>query len=214
MERTAPSFFTNLNAILHSYILLEFFKITDPVKTGKNENFTVDNLVRSIDWPPDTQEKLSSLSDKTKNFRGHLLGARNKLLAHTDKEIFLAERTLGKFPEGEDEVFLKTLQDVCDITHEACFGSIFGVMVMAMPGDVIDFKRALENAVAFNRNNDAIEAYRQALRIDPELAGSWFGLGLAYALSGNKSAAMEAVKKLRRLDPARADELFNLIVPR
>jgi hypothetical protein len=56
----------------------------------------------------------------------------------------------GEFPEGEDEIFLKTLQEVCDITHEACFGSIFGQMILAMPGDVINFKRALENAVAFN----------------------------------------------------------------
>jgi hypothetical protein len=33
-------------------------------------------------------------------------------------------------------------------------------------------------------------------------------------ISGNRSAALEAVKELRRLDPERADKLFNLIVPR
>lgn len=150
MERIAPSFFADLNTILHNYLLLEFAKITDPAKTGKKENFTVDNLAISIDWPQDIREKLRSLSDKTKGFRSRILGARHKLLAHTDKESFLAERTLGEFPKGEDEVFLKTLQEVCDITHEVCFGSIFGQMVLAMPGDVINFKRALENAVAFN----------------------------------------------------------------
>jgi hypothetical protein len=150
MERTAPSFFTDLNTILHNYLLLEFVKITDPAMSGKKENFTVDNLVVSIDWPRDTREKLSLLSDKTKDFRRLVLVARNKLLAHSDKEMFLADRTLGEFPKGEDDVFLNTLQEVCDITHEACFGSIFGQMVLAMPGDVINFKRALENAVAFN----------------------------------------------------------------
>jgi hypothetical protein len=150
IERTAPSFFVDLNTILHNYLLLEFAKITDPAETHEQENFSVDNIVTSIDWPPDIREKLKPLTDKTRAFGIYIRGARHKLLAHTDKETFLAGKTLGEFPEGEDEVFLKTLQEVCDITHEACFGSIFGQMILAMPGDVINFKRALENAVAFN----------------------------------------------------------------
>lgn len=150
MEKTAPSFFTDLNRILQSYLLLEFAKITDPARTSKKENFTVENLIVSINWPQDIQDKLALLRDRTKGFRSHILGARHKLLAHTDKEAFLNDKTLGKFPEGEDEVFLETLQEVCDVTHEACFGTIFGQMVLAKPGDVINFKRTLENAVAFN----------------------------------------------------------------
>jgi len=64
------------------------------------------------------------------------------------------------------------------------------------------------------RYDDAIEAFRQALRINPENAEAWNNLGIAYALSGNRTAALNAVRELRRLDPARADKLFNLIVPR
>ncbi len=150
MEKTAPSFFADLNAILHNYILLEFSKITDPARTGRKENFTVDNLIASIEWPQDIRDRLKVLSHKAKNFRNHILSARHKLLAHMDKKVFLAEMTLGEFPQGEDETFLKTLEEICDITHEACLGSIFGQMVLAMPGDVINFRRTLENAVAFN----------------------------------------------------------------
>ena len=65
-----------------------------------------------------------------------------------------------------------------------------------------------------SRYNEAIEAYHQAIRIDPELSSAWYNLGLAYYLSGNRQAALEAVQKLRRYDPARADRLFDLIVPR
>ena len=150
MEKTAPSFFADLNRILHSYLLLEFAKIIDPARTGEKENFTVDNLIVTINWPQDIRDRLTSLRDKTKGFRSHILGARHKLLAHTDKEAFLADKTLGEFPEGEDKVFLETLQEVCDITHEACFGTIFGQMVLTKAGDVINFRRTLENAVAFN----------------------------------------------------------------
>ncbi len=66
-----------------------------------------------------------------------------------------------------------------------------------------------------NRHDDAIGAYIQALRINSENVTAWYGLGFSYVLSGNRTGAMEAVQRLRCLDPARADELFNdWIVPR
>jgi Flp pilus assembly protein TadD len=52
------------------------------------------------------------------------------------------------------------------------------------------------------------------LRIDPKDAEAWFGLAIAYAISGNRTAALEAIQELRRLDPEQADKLFNIIVPR
>lgn len=65
-----------------------------------------------------------------------------------------------------------------------------------------------------NRHNDAIEAYRQAIHISPKDAYAWNNLGIVYLRSGNRTAALDAVEELRRLDPARADKLFKLIVPR
>lgn len=63
------------------------------------------------------------------------------------------------------------------------------------------------------RYTDAVEAFRQSLRINSQDALTWSGLALSYAGSGNHTAALEAVQHLRRLDPARADKVFNLIVP-
>jgi Flp pilus assembly protein TadD len=62
------------------------------------------------------------------------------------------------------------------------------------------------------RNQEAVEALREALRLKPDFAEAWGNLALAYFLSGNRSAALEAVKELRRHDPQKADELFNLIM--
>jgi hypothetical protein len=53
MERTAPSFFTDLGRILHEYLLLECAKITDPAMTRGNINFTIDFLIENISWPTD-----------------------------------------------------------------------------------------------------------------------------------------------------------------
>ncbi len=155
MEKTAPSFFSDLNIILHNYLLLEFVKITDPAtsKTSKEkvrENFTVDNLIECIEWPKDVYQKLKSLNERTKTFRGYTKDARDKLLAHMDKQIFLSDGILGKFPKKEDERFLKTLEEICNITHGVCFGSIFGQIIVTMPGDVLNLKRALKNALVFD----------------------------------------------------------------
>jgi len=65
-----------------------------------------------------------------------------------------------------------------------------------------------------NRYDDAIAAYSQALRINPEDVDAWNNLAIDYYLSGNTTAALQAVKTLRTFDPAMADKLFNLILPR
>jgi len=178
MEKTASSFFGDLSRIMHGYLLLECAKITDRAKTSKKENFTIDNLIEGIEWPSDIRKELEALRDKTMPFRNHILPARHKLLAHTDKETILADRTLGEFPKGEDEVFLETLQKVCDVTYEACFGTIFGQIITAMPGDVSDFKGALEKAVAFDevlsensgQEKARLYSYLQKLRYPPTSA--------------------------------------------
>ena len=62
------------------------------------------------------------------------------------------------------------------------------------------------------RWGEAIEAYREALRLKPDYTLAWHNLGLAYAVSGKRSAALEAVEELRQLDPQKAEKLFNLIM--
>jgi len=50
--------------------------------------------------------------------------------------------------------------------------------------------------------------------INPKDAGTWKNLAITYYQSGNTPAALQAVKTLRTLDPAQAEKLFNVIVPR
>ncbi|MGA2904800.1 MAG: hypothetical protein ABSD98_13275 [Candidatus Korobacteraceae bacterium] len=150
MEKTAPSFFADLNRILQEYLLLECAKITDPATTGKYENFTVDCLVQKIRWPNgDILKKLESLKGSTDDFRSDIECARNKFLAHLDKEAVLSGEPLGAFPEGKDKTFLDALQNICNITHEACIGTIYGDMLPITGGDVINLRKTLACAVAF-----------------------------------------------------------------
>jgi tetratricopeptide (TPR) repeat protein len=74
-------------------------------------------------------------------------------------------------------------------------------------------KSLLKGYHDLKRYDDAIGAYRQSLHIKPGYADAWNNLAIAYTLSGNRTAALEAAKELQHIDPARADKFFNWIVP-
>jgi len=61
-----------------------------------------------------------------------------------------------------------------------------------------------------SRHNDAIEAYRQALRIDPENAFAWYNLGTACSKLGRHNDAIEAYRQALRIGPEHALAWFNL----
>ena len=60
----------------------------------------------------------------------------------------------------------------------------------------------------------AINAYRQALQINPQDADVWMDLGLAYMQAGQQNQALAVYQHLKTLDPAKAQKLFDRIVPK
>ena len=81
-------------------------------------------------------------------------------------------------------------------------------------------KSAPEDANAWNRlgftygelhrYNDAIEAYRQALRIDPGYSSAWDHLGLAYHSLNRYTDAIEAYRQALRISPTITDFWVHL----
>jgi len=55
--------------------------------------------------------------------------------------------------------------------------------------------------INLNRDNDAIEAFRQALRINPEDTTAWRGLGVAYDKLNRSNDAVEAFRQALRINP-------------
>jgi len=167
MKKTAPSFFLDLNTVLQEYLLLECAKITDRAIIHNRANLTVDALVQIICWPSDEKilKKMTSLPDDdkdimkelelqqaiTQDFSRCIKPARHKLLAHLDRKAVLSGKPLGEFPKGKDREFFGALQKICNITHEACFGTIYGDMLPIMAGDVINLRKTLKYAVAFEQ---------------------------------------------------------------
>ena len=99
----------------------------------------------------DILKELKLLQNITKKFRSYIKCARDKFLAHLDTTTVLSSEPLGEFPEGKDNTFFDALQKICNITHEACFGTIYGEMspITVGGGNVISLRKALKCAVAF-----------------------------------------------------------------
>ena len=60
------------------------------------------------------------------------------------------------------------------------------------------------------RHDDAIAAYREAVRINPELAEAWNNLGVAYDNLGRPDDAIAAYRKALRINSEYADAWYNL----
>jgi tetratricopeptide (TPR) repeat protein len=61
-----------------------------------------------------------------------------------------------------------------------------------------------------NRYLPAAAAYREAVKLDSKFAQAWFGLGRSAAQLGQRADYDRALKALRQLDPALANELSGI----
>ena len=64
-----------------------------------------------------------------------------------------------------------------------------------------------------DRDAEAVEAYKEAIRLEPDNASAHFGLGLTHLMSGNRGAALDEYRTLRKLDRELAESLFKFIYP-
>ena len=59
-------------------------------------------------------------------------------------------------------------------------------------------------------HKEAIEAYKEAIRVDPDFLEAHFNLGISYGELNLNKEAVEAYKQVIRIDPDNANAHFNL----
>ena len=62
-----------------------------------------------------------------------------------------------------------------------------------------------------NQYQEAVDAFKQAIRIKPDYAGAHYNLGFAYVILKDKDSALDEYKILKDLDKEMANKLFNII---
>jgi len=64
--------------------------------------------------------------------------------------------------------------------------------------------------LGLDRTSDAMRAWRDAVRLNPQLEDTWFMLGIALAAGGNFAEARHAFSEVLRINPARKDAAMAL----
>jgi cytochrome c-type biogenesis protein CcmH/NrfG len=78
------------------------------------------------------------------------------------------------------------------------------------PGDAEIANQLGMAYLGLNRPNDAITAWRDAVRLNPKLEDTWFILGISLAANARVPEARAAFEQVLRLNPARQDAAMAL----
>lgn len=104
LEDCSYDFFYDLQIILSEYLILNMCCLTDPVFSGNDqtkENLTINNLLETLPLPPEIKSTLQGKVDDLKKITEPLKDARNKIIAHADKQVYLSNQTLGALKKEE-----------------------------------------------------------------------------------------------------------------
>jgi len=145
LARVAPIFFGDLAAMLKEHIIMAACKITDPAKTRKSHNQTTHFFIDHCDFSADPKRaaRLRELAGRMNEFRKHIDSARNKLIAHSDRDALFANVNLGRASMQEWQSFWLDLQDFVCLLHEHFFRETFFLNGVGMLTDADSLTRII-----------------------------------------------------------------------
>ncbi len=148
-KEIAFGFFQDLNIVLIDYLLLNMCKITDPASSGNKDNLTVKYILSKMEPEIVEELKLEELSNKIHEFTEHILLARNKIIAHIDKNVAISNEPLGGFSDEDGIAFWENLQELVNRLHRHYFDGPLPLDTVR-PNGAEDLIFALKKAVHFD----------------------------------------------------------------
>jgi len=145
LQEVAAEFFQKLNLILVQHILLNMSKLTDPAHSRQDDNLTVEYIVKLVGEEQSKELGLDELSGRIHAIRPYIKEARNKVVAHLDKNTLLSRKIVGEIPKSVLDSFWDNLRELVDRVHKHYFGRILGDVVN--PTSAEDLVEALKRAV-------------------------------------------------------------------
>ncbi len=148
----AASFFTDVAEIMHRDWILQACKIiVDPAsithKKEELENITLDLVNKQLKNEGLYNEEIASLSAKIKLYGDKIKPARDKRLAHYDRDHQINGITLGATTETELHDFLLNIQEYCDEVGIAIGVGPLDFSCSACQGDILDLLMFIKKSV-------------------------------------------------------------------
>lgn len=135
----------------------------------------------------------------------HMEAGRYEMAEEAFKEAITIKPSYVDAQNGLGMVYLKTGQ----------FGKAiesFRIAVDLKPVEEASLHNLAEAYAKAGRYEQSLDTLNRALEIRPDDPLTHFRLGVVYMMKGDRAAAMEEYKILRRTDPERASQLWELIL--
>ena len=135
-------FFSDLGHVVAEYIILQMCRLLDPPefrrgKTVLSENLTLKYLLKSLPLTCNVKNRLNALVLRMDEICEPLREARNKIIAHFDKDTALASKTLGIVKDhSEYQEWFDLLEEVVDQMHQDSHGT--PLPMVSAPGAGLD----------------------------------------------------------------------------
>jgi AbiU2 len=160
MEGIAPSFFLDLGQVLAEYVILAACRITDPAEDGKDENLTIETFINSFPADSQTSKQLDELRQRMEQLRKKIRPARNKLIAHADRDAIREGKPLGEASWKEWDEFWAALKNFVRILNEKTIGKPYEIDIAGVYGDAEMLVKSLQQSGFFetllNGKNQAV----------------------------------------------------------
>lgn len=150
LNKTAPTFFTDISEIMLRDWILQVCKLMDPESTVRKgatlENITIKLIDSQLKDCGLATLSIENLSSALLKYGEKLIPARNKRIAHFDRDHQLSPIILGETTETDLTDFLNNIQEYCDEVGRAIGIGPLDFSSSGCKGDVIDFLSALKKA--------------------------------------------------------------------
>jgi hypothetical protein len=153
-DEKAPYFHERLQKISHEYALLQICKLHDRAdsryKRAVSYSLTIDYLIDYFPWGDD-KESIKQIAKKLDELNCRLNPARNKVIAHNDRDTLLRGEPVGGFREGLDNEYFQSLQEFVTRVHEKWVGGSYLFKDMnAAEADAQEYLEVLKNSKRTN----------------------------------------------------------------
>lgn len=149
----AATFFSEIAEIMHRDFILQACKLMDPASANRQgnvlENITINLIDEQLEVCGSSSQEIKDLSRDLLKFGKKIKSARNKRIAHSDREHQVSNITLGVTSEEELDGFLRNIQRYCDEVGIAVNLGPLDFTCSGCKGDVLDlltYLRRRENS--------------------------------------------------------------------
>ena len=143
LTNVAPTFFSEIAAIMQRDWILQACKIMDKAEMHGKENITIDLINKQLANQSLSSSEIDKISNELIKYGNKLKPARNKRLAHYDRESQINSVVLGETTEKELNEFLINIQAYCDGVGNAIGIGPLDFTGSGCEGDVLDFLKYL-----------------------------------------------------------------------